>query len=99
MFVSVGQDRVAYVVWGDGPTDVLFLQSFGASVDAIWEHPGHLRWARSLGARLRVIMLDHRGSGVSDSVPEARQGDLDDRMEDVLCGPRRGRCRASECDR
>jgi class 3 adenylate cyclase len=83
-FVSVGRDRVAYVVWGDGPTDVLFLQQFGASVDAIWEHPGHLRWTRALGARLRVIMLDHRGSGVSDSVPEAMQGDLDDRTDDVL---------------
>jgi class 3 adenylate cyclase/pimeloyl-ACP methyl ester carboxylesterase len=32
---------------------------------------------------LRVVMLDHRGSGVSDSVPDARQGDLDDRIEDV----------------
>jgi class 3 adenylate cyclase/pimeloyl-ACP methyl ester carboxylesterase len=82
-FVSVGRDRVAYLVWGDGPSDVLFLQSFGASVDAIWEHPGHLRWSRALGARLRVIMLDHRGSGVSDSVPYATQGNLDDRIEDV----------------
>ena len=83
-FVSVGRDRVAYVVWGDGPTDVLFHQQFGASVDAIWEHPGHLRWARALGARLRVIMLDHRGSGMSDSVPDARQGNLDDRIDDDL---------------
>jgi class 3 adenylate cyclase len=83
-FVSVGRDRVAYVVWGDGTTDVLFLAQFGASVDAIWEHPGHLRWSRSLGARLRVIMLDHRGSGMSDSVPEERQGNLDDRIDDVL---------------
>jgi class 3 adenylate cyclase/pimeloyl-ACP methyl ester carboxylesterase len=83
-FVSVGRDRVAYVVWGDGPTDVLFLQQFGASVDAIWEHPGHLRWTRALGARLRVIMLDHRGAGMSDAAPEARQGNLDDRIDDVL---------------
>jgi len=83
-FVSVGRDRVAYVVWGEGPTDVLFLAQFGASVDAIWEHPGHLRWSRSLGARLRVIMLDHRGSGMSDSVPEERQGNLDDRIDDIL---------------
>ena len=83
-FVSVGRDRVAYVVWGDGPTDVWFLAQYGASVDGIWEHPGHLRWSRSLGARLRVIMLDHRGSGMSDSVPESRQGNLDDRIDDAL---------------
>jgi class 3 adenylate cyclase len=83
-FVSVGQDRVAYVVWGEGPADVLFLAQFGASVDAIWEHPGHLRWNRTLGARLRVIMLDHRGSGMSDSVPEPKQGNLDDRIDDIF---------------
>lgn len=82
--MSVRRDRVAYVVWGDGPTAVLFLQQFGASVDAIWEHPGHLRWSRALGARLRVVMLDHRGAGMSDSVPEARQGNLDDRIDDIL---------------
>ncbi len=71
-------------MWGEGPADVLFLAHFGASVDAIWEHPGHLRWSRALGARLRVIMFDHRGSGMSDSVPEARQDNLDDRIDDVL---------------
>src|SRR5438552_14222552 len=83
-FVSVGRDRVAYQVWGEGPGDVVFLKAFAASVDAIWEHPGHLRWSRALGARLRVIMLDHRGSGMSDSVPDARQGNLDGRIDDVL---------------
>src|SRR5207237_761810 len=45
-FVSVGRDRVAYQVWGEGPRDVLFLKAFAASVDAMWEHPGHLRFAR-----------------------------------------------------
>jgi class 3 adenylate cyclase/alpha-beta hydrolase superfamily lysophospholipase len=83
-FVSVGRDRVAYIEWGEGPTAVWFLAQFGASVDAIWEHPGHLRWSRSLGTRLRVIMLDHRGSGMSDSMPESRQGNLDDRIDDGL---------------
>src|SRR6266849_5654853 len=83
-FVSVGRDRVAYQVWGEGPHDLLFLKAFAASVDAIWEHPGHLRWARALGAHLRVIVLDHRGSGMSDSVPASRQANLDDRIDDVL---------------
>jgi class 3 adenylate cyclase/alpha-beta hydrolase superfamily lysophospholipase len=83
-FVSVGRDRVAYQVWGEGPRDLVFLKVFAVSVDAIWEHPGHLRWTRTLGARLRVIMLDHRGSGMSDSVPEPRQGNLDDRIDDIV---------------
>jgi class 3 adenylate cyclase/pimeloyl-ACP methyl ester carboxylesterase len=82
-FVSAGRERVAYQVWGEGP-DVLFLKSFAASVDATWEHPGHLRFSRTVGARLRMIMLDHRGSGMSDSVPESSQANLDDRIDDVL---------------
>src|SRR5438876_10771092 len=84
-FVSVGRDRVAYQVWGEGPRDVLSLKAFAASVDAIWEHPGHLRWARALGAQLRTIVLDHRVSGMSDSVLDWRQAYPDDLIVDVLC--------------
>ncbi len=82
-FVSVGRDRVAYQVYGDGP-DFLFLKASGASVDGVWEHPGHLRFARSMGSAFRMVTLDHRGSGVSDALEEARLGDLDARVEDVL---------------
>jgi class 3 adenylate cyclase len=82
-FASVGRDRVAYQVFGDGAIDLLFLKAFGASVDSLWEHPGHLRWFRSLGEHFRLVMLDHRGTGVSDALPESRLGDLDTRVDDV----------------
>ena len=82
-FVDVGRDRVAYQVQGDGPP-FLFLKAFGASVDGVWEHPGHLRFWRSMSSALRIVTLDHRGSGVSDALDESRQGDLDPRVEEVL---------------
>jgi len=82
-FVDVGRDRVAYQVQGDGPP-FLFLKAFGASVDGVWEHPGHLRFWRSMSSALRIVTLDHRGSGVSDALDESRQGNLDPRVEDVL---------------
>jgi len=82
--VSVGRDRVAYQVFGEGPTDVLFFKAFAASVDAIWEHPGHLRWNRLMGEHSRMIVLDHRGTGMSDPMPESRLGNLDDRIDDAL---------------
>ena len=83
-FVSVGRDRVAFQVVGEGPSDVLFLKGWAASVDAIWEHPGHLRLLRVMGANARLMMVDHRGAGMSDAVPESRIGDLDERVEDVM---------------
>src|SRR5690349_24063057 len=82
-FVDVGRDRVAFQVHGDGPP-FLFLKAFGASVDAVWEHPGHLRFWRSMGSALRMVTLDHRGSGMSDGLEDSRLGDLDGRVEDVL---------------
>lgn len=82
-FVSVGRDRVAFQVHGDGPP-FLFLKAFGASVDAVWEHPGHLRFWRSMGSALRMVTLDHRGTGMSDALEDSRLRDLDSRVEDVL---------------
>ena len=82
-FVSVGRDRCRDEVYGDGPP-FLFLKAFGASVDAIWEHPGHLRFHRSMGSAFRMVTFDHRGSGMSDALDEARQVDLDVRVEDVV---------------
>ena len=83
-FVSVGRDRVAFQVVGEGPPDVLLLKGWGASVDAVWEHPGHLRLFRMMTTNARLMMLDHRGAGMSDAVPESRIGDLDERIDDVL---------------
>ena len=82
--MSIGRERVAFQVVGEGPPDVLFLKGWAASVDAIWEHPGHLRLLRVMSTNARLIMVDHRGAGMSDAVPESRIGELDERIEDAL---------------
>jgi class 3 adenylate cyclase/pimeloyl-ACP methyl ester carboxylesterase len=82
-FVSVGRDRVAFLVFGEGTVDALNLRGWLGSIDSVWEHPGHLRIWRSVNAFLRTCILDHRGLGVSDSLPPSRLGDLDDRVADV----------------
>jgi class 3 adenylate cyclase len=84
-YLSVGGERLAYQVFGNGPVPTMHLSSWGRSVDAVWEHPGHLRiWRAGTTQEGRTIMFDHRGGGMSDAVPEARLGDLDERVEDAL---------------
>jgi class 3 adenylate cyclase/alpha-beta hydrolase superfamily lysophospholipase len=83
-YARLGRDRIAYQVFGEGPVDYLLLSAPLVSVDAVWENAGHLRSARLNSSHFRTIMLDHRGSGVSDTIAESRLGNLDDRVDDVL---------------
>ena len=47
--MSVGRERVAYQVFGEGPSNLLFLIPAWLSVDALWENVGHLRVWRLAG--------------------------------------------------
>lgn len=74
-FAGVGRDRIAYQVFGDGPGDPLVLGPAWVSVDAQWENVSSLRMWRVLAERFRVVMLDHRGFGMSDPLDETSIGD------------------------
>lgn len=75
---------VAYTAFGDGDCDVLFLNTMMGSIDAMWEHPAHLRSWRTFAVDLRIAGLDHRGYGVSDPIAWDRRGDIDERIKDAL---------------
>jgi class 3 adenylate cyclase/alpha-beta hydrolase superfamily lysophospholipase len=65
-FAWVGEDRVAYQVFGEGDVDVLYMSSLGDALDMRWEWPPYADFLRRLGAQARVVMFDRRGSGSSD---------------------------------
>ena len=73
-FASLERDRIAYVAFGDGPTDLLHIKPLSGSVDMLWEHVAHLRIWRTARPHLRLIMFDHRGTGMSDTRPEDTLG-------------------------
>jgi class 3 adenylate cyclase len=61
---------IAYRIVGDGPIDVLFLGGMLSHVEVVLEEPGVLRWFERLGEFARVILMDRRGCGLSDPLPE-----------------------------
>jgi class 3 adenylate cyclase/pimeloyl-ACP methyl ester carboxylesterase len=83
-YLDVGSERIAYQVFGNGPTDALFLTPAWVSVDAQWEHVGILRIWRLAAERFRIAILDHRGFGMSDPIEESRIGDPALCVEDEL---------------
>ncbi|MBI5104276.1 MAG: alpha/beta fold hydrolase [Solirubrobacterales bacterium] len=61
-----GDANIAYRVLGDGPMDLLFLGGFISHIEVLLEEPGLRRWWDRLGEMTRVILMDRRGSGLSD---------------------------------
>jgi pimeloyl-ACP methyl ester carboxylesterase len=70
-YVTVGDADVAYQVFGDGPSDLLFFNGLGSNVEMAWEDPVIATFLRRLASLRRVIFLDRRGTGASDGVPHS----------------------------
>ncbi len=66
-YVLLGDDRIAFQVFGAGDVDLIFLSPSGDSIDSRWEWPAYASFLRHLGAFARVIMFDQRGRVVSDT--------------------------------
>ena len=64
-----GDVNIAYQVCGDGPVDLLFVSAFISHVEHLWEDPGLARFFTRLTGFARLIVMDRRGSGLSDDGP------------------------------
>jgi class 3 adenylate cyclase len=65
-FAWLGQDRIAFQVFGDGEIDLLYVSASGDPVDLRWNWPPYAHFLRRLGTLARVITFDPRGLGSSD---------------------------------
>jgi pimeloyl-ACP methyl ester carboxylesterase len=75
--------NVAYQVVGDGPLDLVFIPSWLSNIDAMWEEPQLAQFLRRLATFCRLLCLDKRGAGVSDTVSLAELPTLEEWSDDV----------------
>jgi pimeloyl-ACP methyl ester carboxylesterase len=80
-YAKSGDVHIAYQVVGDGPIDLVFMPTFASHVEFIWEEPAHARFLQRLASFSRLILLDKRGTGLSDRVTDAAT--LEERLDDV----------------
>jgi class 3 adenylate cyclase len=71
---------IAYQVVGDGPVDILFVP-FLINLVWAWEHPMFVDFVTKLASFSRLILLDERGTGLSDRPRELAT--LEARMDDI----------------
>ena len=82
-YARSGAVNIAYQVVGDGPVDLLYIPGWISHLDLYWEEPGVSRFLRRLGAGVRLILFDRRGTGLSDRVPEDTLPTLEGQVDDA----------------
>ena len=82
-YAKSGDVNIAYQVVGDGPFDLVWVPGWVSHLEWHWEEPSLARFLHRLASFSRLIMLDKRGTGLSDRVSLAELPTLEQRMDDV----------------
>lgn len=80
-YAKSGTLNIAYQVFGEGAVDLVFIPGWASNVENIWTLPEFAEFAEKLAQFARVILLDRRGTGLSDPVVDPPT--LEERMDDV----------------
>ena len=80
-YARSGDVAIAYQVIGDGRPDIVFVRGVTGDLLPTWEQPLLVRRVEGLAACGRLLMLDRRGTGLSDRVREVQSAET--AMDDV----------------
>jgi pimeloyl-ACP methyl ester carboxylesterase/class 3 adenylate cyclase len=64
-YAKNGDVAIGFEVVGEGPEDLVYLSPYN-NLDIAWENPLYERFLRRLSSFARVVVVDRRGTGVSD---------------------------------
>jgi len=80
-YARSGDVAIAYQVVGEGGTDVVFARHMSGDLLSTWEQPLLVRHVEGLAGNGRLLLLDRRGTGLSDRVREVQS--LETTMDDI----------------
>jgi class 3 adenylate cyclase len=80
-YARSGDVSIAYQVVGNGPFDVVFVPPMLSHVELAWQVSNVRIFLERIGSFARLIVIDKRGTGMSDRVAGAPT--LETRMDDV----------------
>ena len=67
-YAQSGEANIAYQVHGEGPVDVLLNVGLISHLEHLWEEPGVARMFDAFADFSRLIVMDRRGTGLSDPI-------------------------------
>jgi len=82
-YARSGDLSIAYQVVGTGPLDLVLVHGWVSHLDMQWEEPHQAAFLNRLASFARLIILDKRGTGLSDRVALNELPTLEQRMDDL----------------
>src|SRR5688572_17604360 len=80
-YAKSGQLNIAYQLFGAGSVNMVLIPGWASHVENIWTLPQFADFADKLAQFASVVILDRRGTGMSDPVVDPPT--LEERMDDV----------------
>jgi pimeloyl-ACP methyl ester carboxylesterase/class 3 adenylate cyclase len=81
-YAKSGDINIAYRILGEGPLDLILVPTWTSNLDLIDEFPPIARWFERVASFSRLIVLDRRGTGLSDRTFGVAT--LEEGMDDLL---------------
>ena len=82
-YARSGDLHIAYQTLGEGPLDLLFIDQWWGNVDSQWDVPPLAQMLDRLASFSHLILMDKRGTGLSDPVPLGGLPTLEEWMDDI----------------
>ena len=79
-----GDVAIAYQVVGDGPRDLLILSGYLSNLEWLWHMERSAAFLDRLARTSRLILMDRRGTGLSDRFGSDQAPSLEDTIDDIL---------------
>ena len=73
---------IGYQVFGEGPRNLVFITNWLTNIETLWEEPSADRYLRRLGSIGRVVLIDKRGTGISDPHGIGRPQPVEEYVDD-----------------
>jgi class 3 adenylate cyclase/pimeloyl-ACP methyl ester carboxylesterase len=80
-YARSGDVSIAYQVAGAGSPDIVWVRGMAGDLLSTWDQPLLVKHANAFAAMGRLVLLDRRGTGLSDRVREVQS--LDTAMDDI----------------
>ena len=75
--------QIAYQVVGTGPVDVVYVPGSANHIESMWDIPEIASFTLRLASYSRLILIDKRGTWLSDRLPDDKRSTVEERMHDV----------------